>query len=66
MWNLKYVTSEPIYETETKIGEIENRLMVAKGRGVEEGRKSGSESHSDRSPRTIQSTEFSRPEYWSG
>ena len=37
MWNLKYVTSEPIYETETKIGEIENRLIVAKGKGGRRG-----------------------------
>ena len=31
-WNLKYDTNEHIYETET-----ENRLVVAKGRGVGEG-----------------------------
>ena len=31
MWNLKYDTNEPIYETETKIRDIENRLVVAKG-----------------------------------
>ena len=33
MWNLKYDTNEPIYETET-ITDIENRLVVAKGEGV--------------------------------
>ena len=31
MWNLKEDTNEPIYETETDIG---NRLVVAKGKGV--------------------------------
>ena len=30
MWNIKYDTSESIYETETKSW-IENRLAVAKG-----------------------------------
>ena len=30
MWNLKYDTTEPIYETETD-SQTENRLMVAKG-----------------------------------
>ena len=34
MWNLKYDTNEPTYETET---DSENRLMVATGEG--EGRK---------------------------
>ena len=29
MWNLKYDTNEPIYETEILTG-IENRLVVAK------------------------------------
>ena len=33
MWNLKYDTNEPIYETET-VTDIENRLVVAKGEGV--------------------------------
>ena len=32
MWNLKYDTNEPIYERETD-SDIENRLVVAKGRG---------------------------------
>ena len=32
MWNLKYDTNELIYETET-VSDIENRLVVAKGRG---------------------------------
>ena len=34
MWNLKYGTNEPIYETET---DLENRPVVAKreGEGVE-------------------------------
>ena len=36
MWNLKYGTNEPIYETET-IMDIENRLVVAKGEGEREG-----------------------------
>lgn len=31
MWNLKYDTVEPIYETETRITNVENRLVVAKG-----------------------------------
>ena len=35
MWNLKYDTSELIYETETD-SDIENRLVVAKV-GVGEG-----------------------------
>ena len=30
MWNLKYSTNEPIYETETLMDK--NRLVVAKGR----------------------------------
>ena len=30
VWNLKYGTSDPIFKTET---DIENRLVVAKGRG---------------------------------
>ena len=34
MWNLKYDTNEPIYETETTLMDIENRLVVAKGEGV--------------------------------
>ena len=33
MWNLKYNTNEPIYETETE-SRTENRLVVAKGEGV--------------------------------
>jgi len=33
-WNLKYDTNELIYETETD-SQTENRLMVAKGEGVE-------------------------------
>ena len=33
MWNLKYDTNEPIYET-NKIMDVENRLVVAKGEGV--------------------------------
>ena len=32
MWNLKYDTNEPIYET-NRITDIENRLVVAKGGG---------------------------------
>ena len=32
MWNAKYDTNEPIYETETD-SDIENRLVVAKGEG---------------------------------
>ena len=35
--NLKYGTNEPIYKTETD-SDIENRPVVAKGRGVGEGR----------------------------
>ena len=33
MWNLKYDTNELIYKTETDFTDIENRLVVAKGRG---------------------------------
>ena len=33
-WNLKYDTSELIYETETRFTDKENRLVVAKGDGV--------------------------------
>ena len=33
MWNLKYNTNEPIYETET-VTDIENRPVAAKGEGV--------------------------------
>ena len=33
MWNLKYDTNEPIYET-NRITDIVNRLVVAKGEGV--------------------------------
>ena len=36
MWNLKYDTNEPIYET-NRITDIENRLLVAKGEGVGRG-----------------------------
>ena len=32
MWNLKYDTNEPVYETETD-SDIENRLVVTKGEG---------------------------------
>lgn len=32
MWNLNYGTNEPTYKTK-KDSDIENRLMVAKGRG---------------------------------
>ena len=35
MWNLKYDTNELIYKTETD-SQTENRLVVAKGRGVGE------------------------------
>ena len=34
MWNLKYYTNKLIYKTET---DLEKRLVVAKGEGVEEG-----------------------------
>ena len=34
MWNLKYDTNEPIYETK-RLTNIENRLVVAKGEGRE-------------------------------
>ena len=36
MWNLKYVTNEPIYKSETETTDIENRLVVAR---LEGGRK---------------------------
>ena len=32
MWNLKHGTDEPVYRTET---DIENKLVVPKGEGVE-------------------------------
>ena len=32
MWNLKYVTKEPIYKTETD-SDRENRLVAVKGEG---------------------------------
>ena len=35
MWNLKYGTNEPMYKT--NITNIENRLVVAVGRGEEVG-----------------------------
>ena len=39
MWNLKYDTIEPIYETETySQRDIENRLVIAKGRKGWSGR----------------------------
>ena len=38
MWNLKYDTDDPIYETETKSG-TENRLVVAKGEGGGRGQE---------------------------
>ena len=37
MWNLKYGTNEPIYRAETKLADIEKRLIVAKEEGEEEG-----------------------------
>jgi len=33
MWNPKYSTNEPIYKTENRFIDIENRLVVAKGVG---------------------------------
>ena len=36
MWNLQYDTDEPVYKTETD-SDIENKLVVAKGRGEGEG-----------------------------
>ena len=38
MWNLKYDTNEPIYETETESQTIEDRLLVAKGEGGGRGK----------------------------
>ena len=32
MWNLKYGTNESIYKTD-RLTDIENRVMVAKGKG---------------------------------
>ena len=37
MWNLKCRTNKLIYRTETKLMDIENRLVVAKGDRVEGG-----------------------------
>ena len=36
MWNLKYGTNELTYGTDS-LTDTENRLVVAKGEGVEEG-----------------------------
>ena len=36
MWNLKYDTNEPICEMETLM-DIENRLLLLRGRGLGEG-----------------------------
>ena len=33
MWNLKYNTNEPIYETKNRLTNIENILVVANGEG---------------------------------
>ena len=38
MWNWKYDTNEPIWEIET-IMKIENKVVIAKGEGIREGRK---------------------------
>ena len=38
MWNWKYDTNEPIWETET-IMKIENKVVIAKGEGIREGRE---------------------------
>ena len=38
MWNLKYGTNEPIYETETDSTDIENTLVITKGEGERDGR----------------------------
>ena len=35
MWNLKYDTNELIYENRNRLTDIENRLVVAKGKGAE-------------------------------
>ena len=37
MWNLKYDTSEPIYETETDSQTQRTDLWLPRGRGVGEG-----------------------------
>ena len=37
MWILKYDTNEHIYKTETNSTDIENKLVVAKGKGGEGG-----------------------------
>lgn len=39
MWNLKYDTVEPICETETRITNVESRLVVTKGVGWEKNKK---------------------------
>ena len=36
VWNLRNDTSELIYKTETD-SDLENKLMVSKGEGLEEG-----------------------------
>ena len=35
MWNPKYDTNERIYETGNRLTNVENRLMISKGVGVE-------------------------------
>ena len=35
MWNPKYDTNELNYETENRLTDIENRLMIRRGVGVE-------------------------------
>ena len=42
VWNLKYLKydkNEPMCKTETDLMDIENRLVVSKGKGVEAGMK---------------------------
>ena len=46
MWNLNYGTNEPIYKTET---DIENRLVVAKGKEGDKKR----DRESELSPRSL-------------
>ena len=38
MWNLKYDTNELYLQNRNRLTDIENRLVVAKGEGVGEGR----------------------------
>ena len=31
MWNLKNITNQPVYKTEMRVTDVENKLMVTRG-----------------------------------